>query len=951
MESIEIAKQKALALASAKFKLKQKDQQFSMNELASGPAIKPRAETQFGVRGTRTQKAQKTDELSFYKEHLPKALMVNEDEIDLTSGAPVGLRAGYDFLPTMSDKRQALSNKFGEENVKALNISGEQNLLYKDEGKWKFFDLPFGVEFADVTSDLAGDVAPTVASIAAVIPAIVSTPAGMAVAGSLAYGGVGSLQDYAARKAFGLEAEKMEIAKRRGLETALGAGLDWGLMKGAGMLARGVLRKEGMDIAAQQLKAVEDKIKLPIVMKEGEEGVQKVMDAANIYKDGTAAKFLEGVRDQVNWQFTGETVDPEPVINKFAQQQVKGLLDDLDKLNKSVNEVAEKKAVIDAGIPDSMLAKSNAKKEAKDMFNQMYMKEAKKVAVKGKTPYDLGREVQGEIGKTYIDVNLKNQAKQSLKNKLLADATVSGNELGRVFSQYASKSILNESGDIISTLASPAQRMAGVADLKLSDIVDQDISFSNFEEVIRLISDKAQDANVNKSASANSYKTLRDNLLKLRDKVVSKSSPEAQNAFKDASDYFQDVVLKYREGSVGTAIKAEKGEHWNQSIALAASGKKAPMPKLVTDPSKVIGKAISNKTEIANTLRATNNSPVVLNAMRTEFLASRGIVKDSPIPKDAFNFSRQDIDVIDALWPKTEKGGVNRKYQTLNKIKNLADKEEGFVESMTNEALEKLKNENTYKAEQEILSLTKNEKELKDKQKKLSSNYLIKMWGSGKVPLPDNQTTMETFISGIRSASPLDQSKFLKSLEEGGKKDMFERAVINDLVKRVQSTSPQLELGSKGQVMWDHKTMKKALSGNEEYYKRFLGKDKYDNLVKWNNALKWSSVAGRPVGGVRIGFTKGAGEGPPNWYMSNIHIPVANRFKSAIVAAQLKSPIPARVLLSPESHDKWMERVIRWTFISDQGIEAIMNEAENDPEFKEWATGFYRDAFTESMDK
>jgi hypothetical protein len=48
--------------------------------------------------------------------------------------------------------------------------------------------------------------------------------------------------------------------------------------------------------------------------------------------------------------------------------------------------------------------------------------------------------------------------------------------------------------------------------------------------------------------------------------------------------------------------------------------------------------------------------------------------------------------------------------------------------------------------------------------------------------------------------------------------------------------------------------------------------------------------------------------------------------------------------MSPEQYNKWIERVIQSTFVTGQGVEAIMNEAEADPAFKSWATEFYKDA-------
>ena len=948
MEQINIAKKKALALAEAKFKFKKTNQQSSMAKLAVGPKAKEREPTQFGVSGKRNKKAEKPDELKFYKDHLPSALMVGDDEIDLSSGAPVGLRAGYDFLPTMSDKVNALKNKFGEENVRSLNISGNQNLMYKNKGKWKFFDLPFGVEFADVTSDLVGDIAPTLASVAAALPAAVSTPAGMAFAGAVAGGAVGSAQDIAARKAFGLEVKAAEVARRRSIEAVLSGGMDYGAMKAIGFVAGSVLRREGMDEAAQQLKLVEDQVKLPSIVREGEDGISQIVNSAELYKDGTAAKFLEGVRDQVNWQFVGDPVNPEPIINKFTDDIINSKLGELNKISKSVDSTLDAIDKLKAKTPggSNVFNKKNAKKEATEVFNNLLLKETNKVAVLPESPAKLGKKLQDLVSSGYVDSEVTKKSKYNKAYDLLKDETVYGREISKIFEKQTKNAIVDAENEIISMLANPAVKMSGAAVNKLEDVANSQLSFKTLNDIIRIAESKSGAAKMGANVNEAAYAALTNDLKKLRQKVLNKSSKEGREAFEDAQSYLKDVVLKYRQGAIGSAIKTEAGSNYSEAIGLAMSNKQIKLPNRLEDPTKVILKSISNTTEAKNFLRATNNSLEARNLMRTEFLSSKGIVKDQPINKSAFDFSRQEIDVIDVLWPKKEKGGYNRKYQTLKKIQKLAETGDDFIEGLTAESIDKLSTQNTEIIEREILKLTQKEKDLRKKQTKITSNFLVKMWNKGEIPLPTNQTTMETFMSGIRSSDFREQQSFSELLKNEGKEEMFKRAVVNDLMLRVKSKSKNKQMASKGVTMWDQNSMKNTLNSERQFLLNFLGKSEYDNLVKWNNALSWVSTSKRAGPGIRVGAASGAGE-KPNFFFSNLVEPIANRFKSAIIYTQLKNPIPFKILVNPEKHDKWMEKIIQSTFITDQGIEAIMNESKSDPEFKAWATEFYKDAVSQ----
>jgi len=204
---------------------------------------------------------------------------------------------------------------------------------------------------------------------------------------------------------------------------------------------------------------------------------------------------------------------------------------------------------------------------------------------------------------------------------------------------------------------------------------------------------------------------------------------------------------------------------------------------------------------------------------------------------------------------------------------------------------------------------------------------------------------METFISGIQKADQAQQSTFIKKLKEEGKGEMLAQSVIYDLVTRAGHGTADAIKGVGGSTLWNRAKMDSNLKSQKQFLIRALGKDRYENLVRWNQSLKW--LEGKALPDEIRGSATTTTKGKVAAYFSNLPAAVATRFKSAMLYSQLNNPLSFKIVKSAEDYDKIMNRVVMNTLISKDGIQAIASEAENDPEFKAKMAEFYSEVFQE----
>lgn len=82
-------------------------------------------------------------------------------------------------------------------------------------------------------------------------------------------------------------------------------------------------------------------------------------------------------------------------------------------------------------------------------------------------------------------------------------------------------------------------------------------------------------------------------------------------------------------------------------------------------------------------------------------------------------------------------------------------------------------------------------------------------------------------------------------------------------------------------------------------------------------------------------------------FFSNLSGAVKDRFAKHTIAAQIKSPFPFKKIVSQEQYNRFMNSVMTGTFIGTSGIQALMEDADADPEFRKKMTELYADLLSQ----
>ena len=930
-------------------------------KLQEGPGF---TDARSGRRRRIKQKAEK-----FYPEYISQALNIPKEKFNYSKGLPMGIRSKMDFLQNLSSQAALLRNEYGEDNVASLNLNGKPSLLYRDPkaDEWRLADsLEF--ELADFTADIAGDIAPTAAGIAAGLftfaattptaPATAgaSTIAATAAASSAAEAFVGTAQDIAARKLMGIDVELKEIASRRAKEAALNFTVEAGMMK-TGSLLKGLIGKEGTDLATKEVLEVGDVLnrKIPTYMQQGEEGIRRAQDIAEKFPNSAPARFFADIRDAAGQRIVNEfgieelsEEASEKILRDGLETMTAQASDDIAKINARLDDFAASKEKL-SGIKEGQIT-AQAKKEAKDAFNAELQRKAKNVTTKGSvSPEKSGLSFQRRMAEQYVETEAQSKRLWSDAYFKLQNVRASASELQSVFGKTKNQAILDNEDEVIAVLAPGGRTASGRAVNSLEEIADESISFQQLNELIQLISDKARYGAATPGFNAASYRKLADDLRKKRSALLNRADPRGRSAFNLANDNFRNNVLPFRESDIFKSISPELGQSYNKAINDAVAGREFVLPKLGVGGTEVINTAIRNPKNIKDFLRSAGNNLEARKLLRDAWLSSKGLVGGQHIPKGALKFTPGDLDIASTLWPGAGAAGFNRKVQTLQNLARFADEADDYIDGVTTETFNRLMNEGFGEAQNEIQKIASREVAEKKALGDLTKDKLVKLMGEGKVPLPTNSITLESFADGIIKSSPKDVQKFMDKMVQDSPEmvDAFRRAVYQNLVRRAGRGADAAQQDKFGFQLWKPDSMASELQKNENNLAIIIGKDALKQVEALNNGIKRFSVRKDidPAGKVS-GASSGRGV---SVFFSNIGGAVKDRYAKYLLSAQILSPIPFKKIQTAEQYNKFMNAWIKGVFIGSSTTRNMIEEADADPEFRKSLTEVYSELFKEPV--
>lgn len=840
---------------------------------------------------------------------------LKDSEVDVTQGMGTYGRFKLGFQPTEQDKVKHLEDTYGRENIRATEVGGKMKLLYRDEqetgGQFRAVDEE-GVSLADFFGDTAGAALPIAGAVgAAVATGGASIPL---MAGAAALGGfaAGAGQDVAVRAGSGEDLQLGEVAKRRGIEAAIGVPIDLATGFGGKLLTQ-ALSKRAVDTTTKEvIKAIDDinvkyaddvgEIRPTTAMEIGEDAAKEESKRAGF--GGAPHRELENIRirsAQIRDVMRGNQA-PKDIESAF-----KGYVDDVNEQLSNMRASKDKAVVEMADIIDKKIANNAGRLKPKTAALQSQR----------------GNDIQGAIqdavaqkqgGKTVGGVEFERGNLYDAAYGATEGAQVSLPSLEAAVQAGLRDMDLptDMTGEVIELLGERIGKNSAkvVDDLTRMHGQGSSLTVRQIDDYLQQI---AKDAKLNKTGSLTTTerhaRALHENVKKLRDKVIDEQAPAARPLFKSADDHFKSKVLPARELDVDKILSTE------------ASG------AYTYQGEQVIDAALNSSRAVNQILKVTENSSAVKKTMRDAYLER--------ISANPQNLSWDD-DIVTALWSKG-------KIDSLRKAQSVLKGRKSAMSAKTEAAFNKAVGAMDDRSRNEALRALKKANDADNKLEATLKKKLIQAVRSDKIEI--NSRNASEFVDTMTNASQAEIKAFYKAIE-GGKRggvesrQAFEQAAFDRLQSITKGSSPQ-RAGKHSETLWTPEAMDAQLSGSSGVrWEALLGKDRVDDLRNLNKIIRSASEPKVSAGeiGARTGGSIGQGGLTPYVLVSG-SIPKWAWRKVLNVAYGSKMLKPLVKALDPENvvfDDALFKKIVPVLMSSQRGVKALGGEMDSDPEFESW---------------
>lgn len=861
------------------------------------------------------QHLSKEDKRAEMSKYIARSMGLKDSEVDVTQGMGTYGRFKLGFQPTEQDKVKHLEDTYGRENIRATEVGGKMKLLYRDEqetgGQFRAVDEE-GVSLADFFGDTAGTALPIAGAVgAAVATGGASIPV---MAGAAALGGFAASagQDVAVRASSGEDLRLGEIAKRRGIEAAIGVPIDLATGFGGKILTR-ALSKRAVDTTTKEvIKAIDDinvkyaddvgEIRPTTAMEIGEDAAREESKRAGF--GGAPHRELENIRirsAQIRDVMRGKQA-PRDIESAF-----KGYVDDVNEQLSNMRASKDRAVVEMADIIDRKIANNAGRLKPKTAALQSQRGNDIQGAIQDAVAQKQGGKTVGgvefERGKLYNAAYGATEGAQvplpSLEAAVqagLRDMDLPTDMTGEVI-ELLGERIGKNSAKVVDDLT----RMHGQG---------SSLTVRQIDDYLQQI---ARDAKLNKTGSLTTTerhaRALHENVKKLRDKVIDEQAPAARPLFKSADDHFKTKVLPARELDVDKILSTE------------ASG------AYTYQGEQVIDAALNSSRAVNQILKVTENSSAVKKTMRDAYLE-----RISANPQSL----SWDDDIVTALWSKS-------KIDSLKKAQSVLKGRKSAMSAKTEDAFNKAIGAMDERSRNEALKALRKANDADNKLEAALKKKLIRAVRSDKIEI--NSRNASEFVDTMTNASPAEIKAFYKALESGKRggvesREAFEQAAFDRLQSITKGSSPQ-RAGKHSETLWTPEAMDAQLSGSSGVrWEALLGKDRVDDLRNLNKIIRSASEPKVSAGeiGARTGGSIGQGGLTPYVLVSG-SIPKWAWRKVLNVAYGSNMLRPIIKALDPENvafDDALFKKIVPTLMSSQRGVKALGDEMDSDPEFESW---------------
>lgn len=855
--------------------------------------------------------------------HLSRVLDVPKEKVDVETGLGAGIRAKLSLLQTPEEKLQYLQSQY-KDGVERIDISGTPAFaMKKNDGSYVLAD-ELGTSVNDFTSDIVGQVIPTAVGVGASIIAARTKVKNPSVFVNAAQSGAGFIQDVAARKALGLDANLGESVMSRGSEALIGFGIDQAsrllinpLAKRLGTplknelakkvdQARTLLKQKGFDTTAPisylfGARAL-DKEKQLIGRMEGSmlgtgptRAVQKTVDELSRYKEsitgvppniyGTAMDSLKTESDNLARLVADTDVNAGKVVS--------------DVLNRRLNDIAVQSAdkeVIGNSIRSQLVA---AKEKLIQVKNAVYGDFYTRANSLTMTP--------GEVAQ-HLAEGSKSQSKEYQNSGI--DKLVQGYQ-AREADRLMAISLRDDPNVIkIKSVRDRIERLSkSGASLSAADV----------DDVIKMAKETIPEGG--SFATGNTHLPVAEGAAaQLRAVQRGRYADIGMDAEWDAATQAYDTALKSQRGLNGKILKTKLGEP-------------------TATATDVIDGTLSDPQHIREVIDlAGESSPQAASQMREDikkaYLTKIGMVSNGSLKPDSLSF---DEGIVKTLWG-TDPAGVPNPAFGNRMVEKLQDLQKSFKDKKLNMSNIKVEDVNDLFVSLDDAQKLEIKKRIidssmaKQSQEDFANNELIKIAKKGDFDALDG----DNFSKAMYSAKVSDVADIMRRIPASQK-----ASLQGDFVAQLMRDHPSTTTTTGGKTIFDGAKFIKSLEGVEGKIiegriKAVMGKEFFDTFKAAATMAEVNHIPLQDLSGPAI-KTSASADRIKFFGVGNILGYGSDRFMSGAHGLNILVPFWKAMAkdVGPIQTAKNFKNLYNTSISGRIGITAIAHAGRNDPDFKQ----------------
>jgi len=850
--------------------------------------------------------------------HTARSLGIKESDLDSERGMGGIGRVQFKALPTPEDKLEFLTKTYGRENLNVANIGGEEQFLYRDEaetgGKWRRVDEE-GVSLADWTSDIL-PVAPEM--VGAVVGGMKGAAAGGAIGAG--FGGVGAIPgaviggvvgaagggfaggvagDVAARASAGQDIQLGETAARKASEIPMNVGLDVATLGAGRFVGKPLMKAVGKTPAAQgimdSMQSLKGKYGLALEetadVTQGIKGREKAARRAgetggaltkakqsNIDEIGRASRVVDGVEAP-----TTAASAIERMQNRVRSAYETDIAESA-RLGNEITEAYKTRAAQTQQALQYQLDNEIAGLRIPREFNPEISAENFRRAMLAQ------KSMVGDASRAKFEKGLSNMENASVPAAKLQ------RKLGNTVDSLAG--VVSDDA-LVSGLSASKVTQLGKSVTKLKEMAETGkvIPFRSLHNLKKSLDDASGYGAAQPSDSQIAARRAAGKVREIIDESLTSAGTRGK-AYKDANKFFQERMTPFRTKAIAPVLASDVAPG-----TFKETGEKLAR-KVVSDPEHV-------RQILRN---AGGTKATVKKEMAQMYMDAIGT---------SFDFNPR---IAEQLFPE----GVVESLQRIRSLKNRLDIparkiSKGDIQAMVKGMSGKARKEAEKALEAKLKADARASANIK-------SSKLVAKIAQGKQPMPSNprefaddvikedSDTIRNFVERLG-----DDPDALAGLRAGVTEN------FRDAIKFGGEGAQRTSTRAGETALWRAGDVEKLLnSAKGAKYRAAMGDDWAKDWIDLDRALKGSEITGEPIKEqVRGVFTTGTGllivaAGVPKW--------AYGRAMNALGGSKLMRPFLRNVEQDPAT----MQKLIPYLLSTSEGIEALLEEGKNDPEFAEF---------------